>query len=62
MKGLSPLDKLKSGFSYVEDKDGNNIRSIKTVSPGQDISVKVTDGTIHAKTVSVEAGPKLDEV
>ncbi len=62
LKGLSPLDKLKSGFSYVEDKDGNNIRSIKTVSPGQDISVKVTDGTIHAKTVSVEAGPKLDEV
>ena len=52
LKGLSPLDKLKSGFSYVEDENGNNIRSIAQTAPDKEISVKVTDGTIIAKTIS----------
>ncbi len=54
MKGLSPLDKLKSGFSYVEDENGNNIKSVSQTAPGKDIKVKVTDGTIYAKTISID--------
>lgn len=54
MKGLSPLDKLKSGFSYVEDESGNNIKSVSQTAPGKDIRVKVTDGTIYAKTISTD--------
>jgi exodeoxyribonuclease VII large subunit len=54
MKGLSPLDKLKSGFSYVEDESGNNIKSVSQTAPGKDIKVKVTDGTIYAKTISTD--------
>jgi exodeoxyribonuclease VII large subunit len=54
MKGLSPLDKLKSGFSYVEDENGNNIKSVSQTAPGKDIKVKVTDGTIYAKTISTD--------
>jgi len=62
MKGLSPLDKLKSGFSYVEDENGNNIRSISQTSVGREIAVKVTDGTIVAKTISTNASTNLEEV
>lgn len=54
MKGLSPLDKLKSGFSYVEDESGNNIKSVSQTAPGKDLRVKVTDGTIYAKTISTD--------
>jgi exodeoxyribonuclease VII large subunit len=54
LKGLSPLDKLKSGFSYVEDAKGNNIRSIKNVSIGQTLTVRVTDGRIGTKIISLD--------
>ncbi|MBQ2803232.1 MAG: exodeoxyribonuclease VII large subunit [Lachnospiraceae bacterium] len=46
MKGLSPLEKLNSGFSYVENKKGQNIRSISQVTEGEMLSVRVKDGTI----------------
>lgn len=54
MKGLSPLDKLRSGFSYVEDENGKNIRSINQITKGEDILVKVVDGTIRAKTIATD--------
>jgi len=46
MKGLSPLEKLNSGFSYVEDKSGTNIRSVSQVCLGQELSIRVRDGVI----------------
>lgn len=54
MKGLSPLEKLNSGFAYVEDEQGNNIRSIQQVEPEQNIRVKVRDGAICAKVAYKE--------
>ena len=54
IKGLSPLEKLKSGYSYVEDEEGNNIRSIKQVSQGQRLRLRVSDGSINVETVSME--------
>ena len=53
MKGLSPLEKLNSGYSYVENEAGQNIRSVGQVEPGQLIKVTVTDGTIEAKILNV---------
>lgn len=35
MKAVSPLEKLNSGFSYVEDTDGKNIRSVTQVEAGE---------------------------
>ena len=49
MKGLSPLERLKGGYSYVEDKEGRNIRSAEQVLEGQDILIRVSDGRIEAK-------------
>ncbi len=48
MKGLSPLSKLKSGFSYVTDSDGKNIKSCNDVNPGDDLIINVSDGIVEA--------------
>jgi exodeoxyribonuclease VII large subunit len=53
MKGLSPLEKLNSGYSYVENEAGQNIRSVGQVEQGQLIKVTVTDGTIEAEILNV---------
>lgn len=49
MKGLSPLEKLSSGYAYLEDGNGRNIRSVKQVSPGDCISIRLRDGSIKAE-------------
>ncbi len=47
MKGLSPIQKLNQGYSYVEGRDKTVIKSVKQVQPGDSLSVYVTDGVIH---------------
>ena len=54
LKGLSPLDKLNQGFSYVSDENGKNIRKVSQVKPGDDIRIQVTDGRIYAKVTGQE--------
>lgn len=34
MKGLSPLDKLRQGFSYVSDEEGKTVSSVESVEEG----------------------------
>lgn len=53
MKGLSPLERLNGGYSYVEDGGGGNIRSVGQVREGQDILIRVSDGKIDAKVTGV---------
>jgi len=53
MKGLSPLNKLQSGFSYVSDENGKNITSVNSVTDGMLLNVAVTDGYIDAKVIGV---------
>lgn len=53
MKGLSPLEKLKSGFSYVEDESGRNIRSVEGIVPGQQMTVRFRDGSVRAQVTGV---------
>lgn len=47
-KGLSPLEKLNQGFSYVSDEQGYAIRSVSQVQPNDTLQIQVTDGTIYA--------------
>lgn len=54
MRGLSPLEKLNSGYSYVEDGEGGNIRSICQVKTGQAIVIRVSDGRIETTVTGVE--------
>ena len=55
MKGLSPLEKLNSGYSFVSDEEGRNIRSVSQIKPGQSIVVTVSDGRFGAR-VSERSG------
>ena len=48
-KGLSPLTKLNQGYSYVEDKDGNALKQLKQVHPGDTLTIHVSDGRVLAK-------------
>ena len=54
LKGLSPLEKLNSGFSYVEDKQGHNIRSVRQVAVGETVAIRVKDGVIVADVTAVQ--------
>ena len=54
LKGLSPLDRLKGGYSYVAGLDGRNIRSTESVSKDDDISIYVSDGVIKALVTGTE--------
>ena len=55
LKGLSPLDKLKQGFSYVSDEEGRTVASIRTAEIGKNLRVHVRDGIITAKTLCKES-------
>ncbi len=54
MKGLSPLEKLSSGYSYVTDETGKNIRSVEQVKTGQKITVQMKDGAFGAVVTDLQ--------
>lgn len=47
-RSLSPLEKLNSGYSYITDGDGSNIRSVKQVREGKELEITVSDGIFRA--------------
>ncbi len=47
-KGLSPLTKLNSGYSYVEDKSGKALKKVSQVHPKDKVTIHVTDGQVFA--------------
>ena len=49
MKGLSPLEKLNQGFSYVASEDGRVVKSIEHVKKEDKLTIYVTDGILKAK-------------
>lgn len=48
LKGVSPLERLSKGFSYVSDGRGKNLKSIQQVQKGDRLSIQVTDGVVYA--------------
>ncbi len=54
MKAVSPLEKLNSGFSYVEDADGKNIRSVTQVGEGDSLRIRVSDGVIDTRVEQIQ--------
>lgn len=59
MKAVSPLEKLNSGYSYVEAADGKNIRSVTQVREGDSLRIRVSDGMIEAKVEQVQQGERF---
>lgn len=60
MKGLSPLEKLSSGYSYVEDQAGKNVRSVSQVAKGDQLRVNLQDGSIDVKVLDVLGGARFE--
>ena len=58
LHGLSPIQKLKSGYSYTEDLLGNSVTSIDQVAIGSMLQVRVMDGT-YITVVEGKEGEKL---
>ena len=54
MKGLSPLDKLNQGFSYVENEAHKAVTSISQVKSGETLLIQVSDGTIEARSIGIK--------
>ncbi len=55
LDGLSPLKKLSGGYSYVNDETGHAVTGIEGVSPGDRLTVNVTNGVIDTQVLSVKA-------
>lgn len=53
LEGLSPLTKLKSGYSYVTNDDEHNIMSVSQVKKGEELKIRVTDGYILSTVLDV---------
>lgn len=51
LDNLSPLKTMMRGYSIVEDKKGNVIKSIKLLKSGDEVSIKLNDGTVAASII-----------
>lgn len=54
LRGLSPLDKLNQGFSWVSDESGRAVTDVDGVEAGGLLRVYVKNGVIRAKAVEKE--------
>lgn len=48
LSALNPVDVLMRGYSYVTDTDNRTVSSVNDVSIGDNINIKVSDGTFTA--------------
>ena len=56
MKGLSPLEKLNRGFSYVTSETGTVVKSVEHVRKDESLTIYVTDGMVKAKVEDTYKG------
>ncbi len=53
LAGLSPVARLEGGYAVLS-KDGRVVKEIAGVTPGDNISIDVTDGTVFAQVQRVQ--------
>ena len=54
LKGLSPLEKLNQGFSFVSDTEGKAIKDVEQVSLHQTLRIQVKNGELTAEVTGKE--------
>ncbi len=59
LHGLSPLEKLSQGYSYVEYDDGKPIDELDKVKKGDMLNIYMKAGNIKAQAVEVSAQSRL---
>lgn len=53
LRGLSPLEKLNQGFSYVTDADKRALTDVHMVEPGDEVQIHVRNGRLKARITEV---------
>lgn len=59
LNGLSPLEKLSQGYSYVEDANREAVSEIGPVKPGDELTIHVIDGRIRTRVLTKEQVERL---
>lgn len=54
LSALSPLDKISRGFGHISGRDGTKIESVSQVKPGEELSVRLSDGIIKTRILEIE--------
>lgn len=54
LKGLSPLEKLNSGYAYLTDVSGKNVRSVDQVDVNSKLRVQLADGSLDVQVTRKE--------
>jgi exodeoxyribonuclease VII large subunit len=54
LDSLSPLSVMHRGYSVALDEKGKSLRSVKEVHSGEELQVRLEDGTLQTKVVSVK--------
>lgn len=54
LQGLSPLISLERGYSYVQDRQGKAVRSVKQIRQGEELSIRFLDGSAKAAITEIE--------
>lgn len=53
LKGLSPLDKISSGYAFVTDKEYKRVKSVKDIKKSEELILNFSDGKVYAKAMEV---------
>ena len=54
LNALNPLSVISRGYSAVFTDGGKLIKSVDDVAPGENLSFKTSDGTVHATATEIE--------
>ena len=54
MKRISPINKLGSGFSYVQNEEGQCLKDIEKFQCGDKIQIHVSNGMVTAKVLETK--------
>lgn len=57
LEALSPVRVMARGYAIVEERDGHVVDSVAKARPGQEIAVKLQDGSLEATVTSVIPDP-----
>jgi exodeoxyribonuclease VII large subunit len=60
LASLSPQAVLERGFAILYDRDGEHIRSVNQVSPGDRLQAQLNDGTLSAQVEEIRPSPKKE--
>ena len=53
LQALSPLARLSKGFGFVTGEDEKRVESVNQVAKGQELAVRLADGTLKTKVTEV---------